>query len=65
MPLPGGGFRIVAPHTFATLPTGEDGLILIGGSQLMVEYLNDPERSRDAIRELDGRRWYLSGDKEH
>ncbi|WP_428635245.1 hypothetical protein [Sedimenticola sp.] len=55
----------MAPHTFATLPTGEDGLILIGGSQLMVEYLNDPERSRDAIRELDGRRWYLSGDKEH
>jgi acyl-[acyl-carrier-protein]-phospholipid O-acyltransferase/long-chain-fatty-acid--[acyl-carrier-protein] ligase len=65
MPLPGTSFRIVDPATLATLPTGEDGLILIGGVQVMKGYLNDPERTRDAVVELDGQRWYKTGDKGH
>jgi acyl-CoA synthetase (AMP-forming)/AMP-acid ligase II len=34
MPLPGTSFRIVDPVSLETLPTGEDGLILIGGVQV-------------------------------
>ncbi|MCR9107147.1 MAG: acyl-[ACP]--phospholipid O-acyltransferase [Gammaproteobacteria bacterium] len=65
MPLPGTSFRIVDPETFAELPLGEDGLILISGQQVMLGYLNDEERTAEVIRELDGLRWYVSGDKGH
>jgi acyl-[acyl-carrier-protein]-phospholipid O-acyltransferase/long-chain-fatty-acid--[acyl-carrier-protein] ligase len=65
LPLPGTSFRIVDPETLATLPPGEDGLILIGGVQVMKGYLNDPERTADVVVELDGQRWYKTGDKGH
>ena len=65
MPLPGGSFRIVDPDTLESLPVGEDGLILFGGSQVMLGYLNDPEKTADVIVEMDGKRWYKTGDKGH
>ncbi len=65
MPLPGGSFRIVDPETLRQLRVGEDGLIMFGGSQVMVGYLDDPERTADAIVEIDGIRWYKTGDKGH
>jgi len=63
MPLPGTSFRIVDPVTLKTLPSGEEGLILIGGVQVMKGYLNDPARTAEAVVELDGQRWYKTGDK--
>jgi len=65
LPLPGTSFRIVDPDTLATLPTGTDGLILIGGPQVMKGYLDAPEKTAQAIAELDGQRWYKTGDKGH
>ena len=65
MPLPGTSFRIVDPDTLAALPPGVDGLILIGGVQVMKGYLNDPEKTAAVIVELDGKRWYRTGDKGH
>jgi acyl-[acyl-carrier-protein]-phospholipid O-acyltransferase/long-chain-fatty-acid--[acyl-carrier-protein] ligase len=65
MPLPGTSFRIVDPATLEILSPGEDGLILIGGVQVMKGYLNDPEKTAQAIVELDGQRWYKTGDKGH
>jgi acyl-[acyl-carrier-protein]-phospholipid O-acyltransferase/long-chain-fatty-acid--[acyl-carrier-protein] ligase len=65
MPLPGSSFRIVDPDTLLRLPVGQDGLVLIGGTQVMIGYLDDPQRTAEAIVELDGRRWYRSGDKGH
>ncbi len=65
MPLPGTSFRIVDPESLQPLPVGEDGLILIGGVQVMKGYLADPERTARAIVELDGQRWYKTGDKGH
>ncbi len=65
MPLPGTSARIVDPVTLKTLPPGEDGLIMIGGVQVMKGYLNDPERTEQAVVELDGQRWYKTGDKGH
>lgn len=65
MPLPGTSFRIVDPVTLKELPTGEDGLILIGGTQIMLGYLNDPVKTGEVIMETDGRRWYKTGDKGH
>jgi acyl-[acyl-carrier-protein]-phospholipid O-acyltransferase/long-chain-fatty-acid--[acyl-carrier-protein] ligase len=65
LPLPGSSTRIVDPNTLAILETGEDGLILIGGTQVMQGYLNDPEKTDDAIIEMSGLRWYKTGDKGH
>lgn len=65
MPLPGCAFRIVDPLTLNTLPNNEDGLILISGNQVMIGYLNDPLKTEQAIVEINGRRWYKTGDKGH
>ncbi|RTZ64555.1 MAG: acyl-[ACP]--phospholipid O-acyltransferase [Aquificaceae bacterium] len=65
MPLPGTSFRIVDPNTLEELATGEDGLILIGGPQVMKGYLNAAEKTAEVIVEIEGQRWYKSGDKGH
>ncbi len=65
LPLPGTAFRIVDPQTLATLPANEDGLILIAGTQVMLGYLDDPQKTASVIVELDGHRWYKTGDKGH
>jgi len=64
-PLPGSQFRVVDPDTMAELPVGVDGLILIGGAQIMKGYLDDPMRTSLAVVTLDGKRWYKTGDKGH
>ncbi len=65
LPLPGSSFRIVDPGTLDELKTGEDGLILIGGSQVMLGYLDDEEKTSEVITIIDGKRWYKTGDKGH
>lgn len=65
MPLPGTSFRIVDPESMEELATGEDGLILIGGSQVMLGYLDDETKTNEAITMIDDKRWYKTGDKGH
>ncbi|VGO12976.1 Bifunctional protein Aas [Pontiella desulfatans] len=57
-PLPGVAVRIVHPDTRATLPDGEEGLMLIKGPNVMQGYLNQPQKTAEAL--LDG--WYNTGD---
>lgn len=64
-PLPGTQFRVVDPDTMEELPLGQDGLLLIGGTQVMKGYLKDPERTEKALAVIDGHRWYKTGDKGH
>ncbi|MGI1677303.1 MAG: acyl-[ACP]--phospholipid O-acyltransferase [Cellvibrionaceae bacterium] len=63
MALPGSSFKIVNPETFEELHSGESGMVLIGGSQVMKGYLNDPDKTDDVIKTIDGTRWYITGDK--
>jgi len=65
MALPGTALKIVDPESFEPLSIGEDGMILIGGSQVMQGYLNNQEKTDEVIKEIDGIRWYVSGDKGH
>jgi acyl-[acyl-carrier-protein]-phospholipid O-acyltransferase / long-chain-fatty-acid--[acyl-carrier-protein] ligase len=58
-------FRIVDPDSLGPIPTGEDGLILIGGPQIMKGYLKMPEKTAEVIELIDGFRWYRTGDKGH
>lgn len=50
--------KIVHPETFEPLPTGEEGMLLITGPNLMKGYLHDQEKTGNVIR--DG--WYVTGD---
>jgi len=63
LPLPGTGFKIVDPDTLEELPTGEPGLILIGGPQVMAGYLKNEKKTKEVIIEKNGIRWYKTGDK--
>ena len=63
LPLPGTRIRIVDPETLAELPTDEAGLVLVGGSQVMQGYLDDPDKTAEVVIEHDGLRWYKTGDK--
>ena len=63
MPLPGTSCKIVDPESLAELTTGEAGMILISGPQVMQGYLNDPQHTDASIKELDEQRWFVTGDK--
>ncbi|MCF0215074.1 MAG: MFS transporter [Fibrobacteraceae bacterium] len=63
LPVPGSRIVIADPETNEILPPGEEGMVLIGGPHVMEGYLDDPERTKAAIVEKNGHRWYKTGDK--
>jgi acyl-[acyl-carrier-protein]-phospholipid O-acyltransferase/long-chain-fatty-acid--[acyl-carrier-protein] ligase len=63
--IPGTIVKIVDPNTLEELPVNSDGLIIIGGSQVMLGYLNEPDKTAEVIIEIDGVRYYKTGDKGH
>lgn len=58
-PLPNTEIRIVDLETRHPLPTGEQGLVLIRGPQVMQGYYKNPEATNKAI---DANGWFDSGD---
>ena len=65
LPLPGTAFKVVDPETLQGLAVDEDGLILIGGPQVMKGYLKDEKKTEEVIAHIDERIWYKTGDKGH
>lgn len=63
MPLPGTSIKIVDDITLEELPSRKAGLILIGGHQVMQGYLNQDEKTNEVIVNINGIRYYKSGDK--
>jgi acyl-[acyl-carrier-protein]-phospholipid O-acyltransferase/long-chain-fatty-acid--[acyl-carrier-protein] ligase len=62
LPLPGTLVMIVDPIHFTPLKVGEEGLVLIGGPQVMQGYLHH-EGEVSTIHEIDGIRWFVTGDR--
>jgi long-chain acyl-CoA synthetase len=65
-PIPGTDIKVVDIDTGLTeLPEGEDGEIAICGPQVMKGYWNRPEEDQNVFREIDGKRYFLTGDIGH
>lgn len=65
-PLPGTVLKILDTETGQTeLPQGEDGEVAICGPQVMKTYWNKPEETAEVFREIEGNRFFLTGDIGH
>jgi long-chain acyl-CoA synthetase len=65
-PMPSTDVKIVDLDTgLKELPHGEDGEIAISGPQVMQGYWNKPQENEAVFREIDGNRYFLTGDIGH
>jgi fatty-acyl-CoA synthase len=53
---------VVDPNEFKELPPGEVGEVLTRGPQVFKGYWNNPEATRNAFVEIDGKSWFRTGD---
>ena len=54
--------RVIDPITLQEVPQGEQGEIIMSGPQIFSGYWKRPDASKDAFIELDGKRFFRSGD---
>ncbi len=57
--------RIIDPDTLIELPQGEQGEIIISGPEVFQGYWKRPDATAAAFIELDGKRFFRSGDLGH
>ena len=65
IPFMGVDARVVDPDTLAEMPTGGQGEILIHGPQVFRGYWKRPEATEAVFVEIDGKRFFRSGDLGH
>ena len=62
MPIFGVDSRVVDPQTLQELPAGEPGEIVTSGPMVFRGYWQQPEATAEAFFELDGKRFFRTGD---
>jgi long-chain acyl-CoA synthetase len=66
LPYPNTDIKIVDLETgLKELPQGQDGEISASGPQVMLGYWNKPEANKNVFREIEGKRYFLTGDIGH
>jgi acyl-[acyl-carrier-protein]-phospholipid O-acyltransferase/long-chain-fatty-acid--[acyl-carrier-protein] ligase len=63
LPLPGTTIKIVDPNSYEELPSEQEGMIVISGIQVMKGYLKDEGKTNEVIQQIDGKDFYVTGDK--
>ena len=54
--------RVIDPQTLREVAQGETGEVIVHGPQVMRGYWNEPDATRDAFIEFDGKRFLRTGD---
>ena len=57
-PLTGICAKVVDPVSFQLMPENTDGLLIVKGANVMLGYLNEPQKTGEVIRD----NWYITGD---
>ena len=63
-PYPGMKAAIATPE-LRWVADGDNGELLLAGPQLALSYLDDEEKTRRSYVQIDGERWYRTGDLSH
>lgn len=61
-PFPNTEFKIIDINTKKEAPLGEDGELVISGPNVMMEYLNEPEETKNTLYKEGGKTWLHTGD---
>jgi long-chain acyl-CoA synthetase len=61
-PIPNVMAAVIDPETFAFVPSGQTGELVLSGPNVMSGYWRRPEETARAFLERDGRRWLRTGD---
>ncbi len=56
------GVKIVDPPTLKPVKVGEAGELLVSSDPMVTSYLNKPEETAESFIELEGGKWYRTGD---
>jgi fatty-acyl-CoA synthase len=62
VPIYGTDARVLDVETRTEVPRGKTGEIVVHGPQVLQEYWNDPAKTAEAFIELDGKRFFRTGD---
>lgn len=54
--------RIVDEATLEEMPTGQPGELIVSSDHMVQAYWNNEEETAEAFLDIDGRRWYRTGD---
>ena len=54
--------KIVNPETLEPVPLGEAGELIVSSERMVNSYWNKPEETAVSFVEIEGRRWYRTGD---
>nr|WP_315595304.1 long-chain fatty acid--CoA ligase [uncultured Cupriavidus sp.] len=54
--------HVIDPETLQSLPAGEVGEIVVHGAQIMHGYWNNPKANAESFIEIDGKRFFRTGD---
>ncbi len=60
--MPGKHIRIVDPETMEEQPNGETGELIVTSELMIDAYWNKDEETRECFEEIEGKRWYKTGD---
>lgn len=55
--------RILHPESKQICAVNEAGMLVVAGPQIMQGYFGDPEKTDSVIIKMDGRDWYMTGDR--
>ena len=61
-PFPNTEFKIIDINTKKETPLEEDGELIISGPNIMLEYLDEPEETKNTLFQMDGKTWLHTGD---